>query len=47
LVLDDALLVQCGEGAFRLTKVQRAGRGAMTAGELLRGFAVPKGTILP
>jgi methionyl-tRNA formyltransferase len=47
LVLDDALLIQCGEGAIRPTLVQRAGRGAMTAGGLLRGFAIPKGTILP
>jgi methionyl-tRNA formyltransferase len=46
LVLDDALLIQCGEGALRPTKVQRAGRAAISAGELLRGFAIPKGTIL-
>ena len=47
LVLDDALLIQCGENAIRATLVQRAGRGAMTPGELLRGFAIPKGTLLP
>jgi methionyl-tRNA formyltransferase len=45
-VLDDELLVQCGEGAIRPLKVQRAGRGVMAAGELLRGFPIPKGTIL-
>ena len=45
-VLDDALLVACGSGALRPSVVQRAGRGAMTATELLRGFAVPKGTVL-
>jgi methionyl-tRNA formyltransferase len=46
LVLDDALLIQCGDGAIRPTLVQRSGRAAMTLGELLRGFAIPKGTIL-
>ncbi|MBY9061981.1 methionyl-tRNA formyltransferase [Sphingomonas yunnanensis] len=45
-VLDDALLVACGSGAIRLLRVQRAGRGEMDAGELLRGFALPPGTIL-
>jgi methionyl-tRNA formyltransferase len=47
LVLDDGLLIQCAEGAIRPAVVQRAGRAPMTAGELLRGFAIPKGTILP
>ena len=46
-VLDDCLSVACGEGYIRPLRVQRAGRGPMTPGELLRGFAVPKGTILP
>lgn len=46
LVLDDGLLIQCGEWAIRPTLVQRAGRGAMTPDELLRGFAIPKGTVL-
>jgi methionyl-tRNA formyltransferase len=46
-VLDDCLNVACGEGYIRALKVQRAGRSVMTAGELLRGFAIPKGTILP
>ena len=45
-VLDDALTIACGSGAIRPVKVQRATRGIMTAGELLRGFAVPPGTIL-
>jgi len=45
-VLDEALTIACGDGAIRSLRVQRAGRGAMTPGELLRGFAVPKGTIL-
>ncbi|HTQ14650.1 MAG TPA: methionyl-tRNA formyltransferase [Rhizomicrobium sp.] len=42
-VLDDALTVACGQGALRLTRMQRAGARAMGAGELLRGFALPKG----
>ena len=46
-VLDDCLNIACGKGYIRPLKVQRAGRGAMTPGELLRGFAIPKGTILP
>jgi len=45
-VLDDSLNVACGSGYIRSLKVQRAGRSAMTPGELLRGFAIPKGTIL-
>jgi len=45
-VLDDCLNIACGEGYIRPLRVQRAGRGAMTAGELLRGFPIPKGTIL-
>ena len=46
-VLDDCLNVAAGIGRVRLLRVQRAGRSAMTVDELLRGFAIPKGTILP
>ncbi|HEY1709377.1 MAG TPA: methionyl-tRNA formyltransferase [Rhizomicrobium sp.] len=42
--LDDALTVACGEGALRLLRVQRAGKAAMNTTDLLRGFAVPRGT---
>ena len=45
-VLDDDLLIACSRGALRPTLVQRAGKGAMTTGELLRGFSIPKGTVL-
>jgi methionyl-tRNA formyltransferase len=45
-VLNDCLNIASGDGYIRPLKVQRAGRGEMTAGELLRGFPVPKGTIL-
>jgi methionyl-tRNA formyltransferase len=43
-VIGDDLTIACGEGALRLLKVQRAGGKAMAAGDLLKGFAVPKGT---
>ena len=46
-VLDDQLTVATGLGAVRPLLVQRAGRGPMRAGELLRGFAIPKGSVLP
>jgi methionyl-tRNA formyltransferase len=45
-VLDDCLSIACGGGYIRPLKVQRAGRAVMTPGELLRGFPIPKGTIL-
>jgi len=45
-VIDDRLTIDCGDGAIRPLEVQRAGRGVMTAEELLRGFPIPKGTIL-
>jgi methionyl-tRNA formyltransferase len=45
-VIGDDLMVACAEGALRCLKVQREGRAAMTAAELLRGLSVPLGTIL-
>jgi methionyl-tRNA formyltransferase len=45
-VLDDCLSIAAGSGFVRPLKVQRAGRAPMSPGELLRGFAIPKGTIL-
>jgi len=47
MVLDDCLTVACGQGYIRPLKVQRAGRAPMSPGELLRGFVIPKGTVLP
>lgn len=38
--------IACAEGAIRPLLVQRAGRGVMTAQELLRGFPIPAGTRL-
>ena len=45
-VLDDALCVACGTGAVRLTRLQRAGKGAQDADVFLRGMALPAGTQL-
>uniref|UniRef100_A0A182SLL0 tRNA pseudouridine synthase n=1 Tax=Anopheles maculatus TaxID=74869 RepID=A0A182SLL0_9DIPT len=36
-ILDDALTVACGQGALRITHIQRPGRGMMDAGSFLRG----------
>ncbi|SMX40525.1 methionyl-tRNA formyltransferase [Maliponia aquimaris] len=44
--LDDALTVACGSGALRVTRAQRAGRGAQDAATFLMGFPLPKGTQL-
>jgi len=44
--LDERLLVACGEGAVRLLKVQREGRGAQAAEVFLRGQSAPAGTQL-
>jgi len=46
-VLDDSLNIAAADGYVRPLKVQRAGRAPMAPGDLLRGFAIPKGTILP
>jgi methionyl-tRNA formyltransferase len=43
LVLDDALLVACGSGAVRLTRLQRAGKGPMTADAFQRGAQIARG----
>jgi methionyl-tRNA formyltransferase len=45
-ILDDMLTVACGEGAVRLSEVQRAGRRATSAAEFLRGFPLQKGVVL-
>ena len=45
-VLDDELMIACGEGAVRLVQIQREGKGAQDAAAFLHGFAVPRGTRL-
>jgi len=37
------LVVACGEGALELLEVQREGKAAMAAADLLRGFPMPAG----
>lgn len=46
-ILDDALTVACGDGALRLVRLQRPGKGAMAAKDFLNGFALPAGSELP
>lgn len=43
---DDALTIACNPGAIRATRVQRAGKPAMDAADLLRGRPIPQGTRL-
>jgi methionyl-tRNA formyltransferase len=46
VTLDNALTIACNPGAIRAVRVQRAGKPAMDAAELLRGREIPKGTRL-
>lgn len=46
VTLDDRLLVGTGEGAVRLLRVQREGKGPQEADVFLRGTPVPAGTKL-
>jgi methionyl-tRNA formyltransferase len=45
-VIDDALTIACNPGSVRVTRIQRAGKGAMEAAGMLRGFPVAAGTRL-
>ena len=45
-ILDDALTIACGQDALQVSTIQRAGKSAMTPAELLRGYALPAGTLL-
>ncbi len=45
-VLDGRLAVACGEGALRLVRVQRPGKGPMDAEAFLRGYPLPAGSDL-
>jgi len=45
-LLDEHLTIACGEGALRLTEVQRAGKRPMSAEDFLRGAKLPAGTVL-
>ena len=46
-VIDDALTIACGQAGLRLLRVQRPGKAPMAAADLLRGYALPSGTVLP
>ncbi len=41
--LDNKFLIACGQGAVRLTKLQRAGKGPMAADSFARGFPLFQG----
>ena len=43
---DDKLLIACGKDSLRLLTLQRPGKKRMSAEECLRGFSLPKGTVL-
>jgi len=45
-VLDGQLTIACGEGALRLSIVQREGRTAVAAADLLRGYPIAAGSVL-
>ena len=46
VTLDDHLTIACGSGAIRAIRIQRAGKPAMDTAAMLRGRAVPAGTVL-
>ena len=43
VVLDGSLLVACGQGAVRLLRLQREGRGPQDAAAFLRGTPIAAG----
>jgi methionyl-tRNA formyltransferase len=45
-VLDDGLTIACGAGALKITEVQRAGKGVVSAEEFLRGAGLRPGQVL-
>lgn len=45
-VLDQALTIACGQGAVRLTRLQKAGGKPLDAANFLRGTPVSPGTVL-
>lgn len=45
-VIDGGLGIACAEGVFRPLVLQRPGRGALEVGVFLRGFPIPKGTVV-
>ncbi len=45
-IIDDQLTIACGVHAIRPSLIQRAGKPAMPTADLLRGKAIPAGTLL-
>ncbi len=45
-VVDDALTIACGEGTLRLERLQRPGKAVMDSADFLRGYALPRGSVL-
>ena len=43
-VLDEALLIACGDGALQATLLQRAGKTPLAAADFLRGTRIPAGS---
>ncbi|MGV8995669.1 MAG: methionyl-tRNA formyltransferase [Parvibaculaceae bacterium] len=43
LSLDNGITIACGDGALRISELQRAGKGPMKAEDFLRGFALVQG----
>jgi methionyl-tRNA formyltransferase len=46
-VIDDRLAIACGAGALRPLRLQRPGRGPLATADFLRGFPIPRGSVLP
>lgn len=46
-VIDDECTIACADNALRLIHLQRPGKAAMNAADFFRGYALPKGAILP
>ncbi|MDY0881675.1 methionyl-tRNA formyltransferase [Dongia soli] len=46
-IIDDDLTIACGRDALRPLIVQRPGKRPMSAAEMLRGFQLPPGRLLP
>ena len=45
-VLSEDLRIACGEGSLRITRLQRAGKGAQDTEEFQRGAQMAPGTVL-
>ena len=45
-MIDNKLLVACGQNAVRIQELQRAGKAKQSARDFLNGTAVAKGTYL-